>query len=61
LGSVSFTVCPRESTAIRVIRCRPPPEGVVQPAGRFMKSLVLVVSTSVIVLVTAPVAWSYSV
>jgi len=57
-GSVTLVVRPRPSTWYWVIKFNPPPEGVLQPEGRFWNSLVLVVSTSVMVSVTAPVAWS---
>ncbi len=58
LGSMSSVVRPMLLTAIWVIRCRPPPVGVAQFKGKFWKSPVRVVSTSVIVFTTAPVAGS---
>ena len=58
LGLIASVVRPRASTTYWVIRCKPPPGGVVQPVGRPVKSPVLLVFTSVMVLTTAPVASS---
>jgi hypothetical protein len=57
-GSVTLVARPRPSTSNVVFRCKPPPDGVDQPVGRAVKSLVWVVWTSTIDLVTAPVPMS---
>jgi len=49
---------PRLSISSCVIRCNPPPDGVLQPLGNPMKSPVCVVCTSAMVLVADPVPMS---
>ena len=57
-GEVSCVGRPSASTTSCVISSRPPPAGVVQPDGRFVKSPTSAVFTSAMLLVTAPVAAS---
>src|SRR5262245_30263183 len=55
LGAVIFVGLESASSSYEVVRCKPPPEGVLQPEGKFAKVEVCVVSTSSITLIRPPV------